>query len=66
MSDVASFGPSEAERKEMSRIKALFKKRDGDAEDLITYAREIVGLRSELALLVEDIHETAIAGRRKL
>jgi len=30
---------------EMKRIKSLFEKHSSDAEDLVTYAREIVGLR---------------------
>lgn len=35
--------------KEIQRIQRLFKERAGDAEDLISYAREIVGLRRRLA-----------------
>jgi hypothetical protein len=33
---------------EMKRIKALFGSHKGDAEDLITYAKEIVGIRTKL------------------
>lgn len=38
--------PYSAVLEEMERIRALFHPTEGDAEDLVTYAKEVVKLRS--------------------